>query len=87
VAIYLLTMEATTIRGGREMAAYSQDLRNRALRAYQRGEPVTVIAERFEVNESWVHKVLQRFGATGGGRPAVWAAIASRYLSHGKEPS
>lgn len=47
------------------MSVYSQDLRERALRACQRGEPVTVIAERLEVSASWVHKVYRRFQKTG----------------------
>lgn len=47
------------------MAVYSQDLRDRALSACQRGEPVTVIAERLEVSASWVHKVYRRFKETG----------------------
>jgi transposase len=47
------------------MAAYSQDLRERVLRAYERGEPATAIARRLEVSESWVHGVCQRYRETG----------------------
>lgn len=47
------------------MAAYSQDLRDRALSACERGEPVTVIAERLEVSASWIHQVYRRFRETG----------------------
>ncbi len=47
------------------MAVYSQDLRERAIDAYERGEPVTVIARRLEVSESWVHRVSKRFRETG----------------------
>ena len=47
------------------MAAYSQDLRERVLKARQQGEPVTAIAQRLEVSESWVHGVCKRFKETG----------------------
>lgn len=47
------------------MAAYSQDLRERVLKGCQQGEPVTAIAQRLEVSESWVHSVYKRFKETG----------------------
>lgn len=47
------------------MIAYSQDLRERAINACQRGEPVSVIARRLEVSESWVRRVYRRFQETG----------------------
>ena len=36
------------------MQAYSQDLRERVLRAVERGESPTEIARRFEVSRVWV---------------------------------
>lgn len=43
------------------MHAYSQDLRDRVLRAVERGEPPTAIARRFEVSRVWVYQVRDRF--------------------------
>lgn len=39
------------------MRAYSQDLRDRVLRALERGERPTEIARRFEVSRVWVYQV------------------------------
>jgi len=39
------------------MRAYSQDLRDRVLRALERGERPTAIARRFEVSRVWVYQV------------------------------
>lgn len=47
------------------MQAYSQDLRDRVLRAVERGERPTEIARRFEVSRVWVYQVADRFKATG----------------------
>lgn len=47
------------------MQAYSQDLRDRVLRAMERGESPTEIARRFEVSRVWVYQVADRFKATG----------------------
>ncbi|SEP85512.1 Transposase [Solimonas aquatica] len=47
------------------MQAYSQDLRDRVLRAVERGESPTEIARRFEVSRVWVYQVADRFKATG----------------------
>jgi transposase len=47
------------------MQAYSQDLRDRVLRAVERGERPTDIAERFEVSRVWVYQVADRFKTTG----------------------
>lgn len=47
------------------MQAYSQDLRDRVLRAVERGESPTQIARRFEVSRVWVYQVTERFKATG----------------------
>lgn len=47
------------------MQAYSQDLRDRVLRAVERGESPTDIARRFEVSRVWVYQVAGRFKTTG----------------------
>jgi len=47
------------------MQAYSQDLRKRVLRAVERGEGPTDIAQRFEVSRVWVYQVANRFRTTG----------------------
>jgi transposase len=45
--------------------AYSQDLRERVLRALDRGDGPTEIARRFEVSRSWVYRVRDRQRETG----------------------
>ena len=47
------------------MQAYSQDLRDRVLRAVERGERPTDIAARFEVSRVWVYQVSERFKGSG----------------------
>jgi transposase len=47
------------------MQAYSQDLRDRVLRAVERGERPSDIARRFEVSRVWVYQVAQRYEQTG----------------------
>jgi transposase len=47
------------------MQAYSQDLRDRVLRAVERGERPTDIARRFEVSRVWVYQVAQRYQRMG----------------------
>jgi transposase len=47
------------------MQAYSQDLRERVLRALDRGERPTEIARRFEVSRVWVYQVRDRLHETG----------------------
>jgi len=47
------------------MHAYSQDLRDRVLRALERGERPTAIARRFEVSRMWVHRVRKRWQKSG----------------------
>ena len=48
------------------MPAYSQDLRDRVLRALDRGDRPTEIARRFEVSRIWVYQVRARVQKTGG---------------------
>ena len=47
------------------MQAYSQDLRERVLRALDRGDRPTEIARRFEVSRIWVYQVRDRIQQTG----------------------
>ena len=47
------------------MQAYSQDLRERVLRALDRGDRPTEIARRFEVSRVWVYQVRERQQETG----------------------
>jgi transposase len=47
------------------MQSYSQDLRDRVLRALARGEGPSSIAERFEVSRFYVYPVRDREQATG----------------------
>jgi len=47
------------------MRAYSQDLRDRVLRALERGERPAEIARRFEVSRVWVYQVQERWQREG----------------------
>jgi transposase len=47
------------------MQPYSQDLRERILRALDRGDRPTEIAQRFEVSRIWVYQVRRRAVQTG----------------------
>jgi len=47
------------------MHAYSPDVRDRVLRALERGERPTAIARRFEVSRMWVHRVRERWQKGG----------------------
>src|SRR6202165_6335117 len=47
------------------MQAYSQDLRERVLRALDRGERPTEIAQGLEVSRFWVYQVRDREQETG----------------------
>jgi transposase len=48
-----------------KLQAYSQDLRERVLRALDRGDRPTEIALRFEVSRVWVYQVRARVEQTG----------------------
>src|SRR5664280_1830381 len=47
------------------MQAYSQDLRERVLRALERGDRPAEIARRFEVSRVWVYQVRDRWQHEG----------------------
>lgn len=51
-------------------APFSQDLRQRLVRAAQDGSSARAVAERFEVSPSSVIKLLQRVRETGSTEPA-----------------
>jgi transposase len=55
---------------------YSQDLRDRVLSAVDGGMPPAEVAELFEVNVSYVYKVLIRRRTTGITTALPWAAGA-----------
>ena len=67
------------------MRAYSQDLRDRILRALARGDRPTEIARRFEVSREWVYDVKWRYDKEGwrrrlpmgGHRPSCVAPLES----------
>jgi transposase len=50
-------------------AAYSQDLRERVLAAYDRGMPTQEIAELFAVSKAWARRLKQRRRETGETAP------------------
>ena len=50
-------------------APYSQDLRDRVLRAYDRGMKTRQIAETFNVSPAWARRVKQRRRETGETSP------------------
>lgn len=56
-------MLGATIASQQELtmgAAYSQDLRDRVIRAYERGMPMVQIALVFDVSPAWARRVMQR---------------------------
>jgi transposase len=58
-------------------AAYSQDLRDRVLAAYDRGMRTKQIAEQFSVSPAWARRVKQRHRESGetASRPMGGATI------------
>lgn len=71
------------------MQAYSLDLRQRVVRAYEAGDDsIAEIAEHFSVSLSFVKKMVRQWRATGdlsplphgGGKPASLSAQAHRKL-------
>ena len=75
------------------MVAYSQDLRDRVLRALARGDGVTATARRFEVSVRLVDEVRRRLRVHGerGSRPVAdiggpGCRVWSRSSGHGSGP-
>jgi transposase len=67
------------------MAAYSQDLRERVVRARDSGMPVAAVAARFEVSVAWVYRLVQRRRETGSIEPRKQTKFRSRSLSAAEE--
>src|SRR5258708_17407383 len=63
--MYMFCDSPPARRGEASMQAYSQDLRERVLRALDRGDRPTEIARRFEVSRVWVYQVRDREQETG----------------------
>ena len=66
------------------MKALDRDLRERILRAVERGEAMTLIAARFEVGYSTVKKLKYRQRDTGSTEPLTWRCGRKRALSADK---
>jgi transposase len=67
------------------MTAYSQDLRQRVVRACDGGMPVTAVAARFEVSVAWVYRLVQRRRDTGSIEPRKQTKFRRRALSAAEE--
>src|SRR5262245_41514087 len=67
------------------MAAYSRDLRQRVVRAYDSGISVAAVAARFEVSVAWVYRLVQRRRDTGSIEPRKQTKFRSRALSEAEE--
>lgn len=63
------------------MKALDRDLRERILRAVERGEEMTHVAVRFEVGYSTVKKLKYRQRDTGSTEPLTWKCGRKRALS------
>lgn len=64
------------------MQAYSQDLRDRVLRALERKERPTEIAERFEVSRVYVYNVKRRMAAGDRSAHRIGGHRVSRLAEH-----
>ena len=67
------------------MAAYSLDLRERVLRAYDGGMNVATVAATFDVSVSWVYRLVQRRRETGSIAPRQQTKFRRRALSPDEE--
>src|ERR1035441_3444531 len=65
LSVYNLCDTYPAVLGEAERQSYSQDLRERVLRALARGEAPTAIARRYEVSRVYVYQVRQREQETG----------------------
>lgn len=63
------------------MKAYSDDLREKVLKALQNGQPAKDVSARFDVGISWVYKIYRRYRTTGSYQ-ALPRPGAPRKLSH-----
>ena len=78
------------------MKAYSDDLREKVLKALEKGQMPKDVAVRFDVSISWVYKIKKRFEVTGNyqalhrsGRPRKYSEDDVRKISEivKKKPS
>lgn len=67
------------------MAAYSLDLRQRVIRACDRGQSPGAVAEQFDVSLAWVYRLLQRRRETGSIHPRKQTKFRGRALSRDQE--
>lgn len=67
------------------MAAYSLDLRQRVLRAWDSGMDVYTVAAKYEVSRAWVHRLVQRRRETGSIAPRQQTKFRRRSLSPHQE--
>lgn len=67
------------------MAAYSLDLRERVLRAWDSGTDAETIAATFSVSRAWVHRLVQRRRETGSCEPRRQTKFRARVLDGQEE--
>lgn len=67
------------------MAAYSLDLRQRVVRAWDSGMSAAAVAARFEVSIAWVYRLVQRRRETGSIAPRPQTTFRGRALSRAEE--
>ncbi len=67
------------------MAAYSMDLRERVLRAWDSGLDAERVAAKYEVSRAWVHRLVQRRRETGSIAPRKQTKFRRRTLSEQQE--
>jgi transposase len=67
------------------MAPYSMDLRQRVLRAWDRGMDAERVAAKYEVSRAWVHRLVQRRRETGSIAPRQQTKFRRRALAPDQE--
>jgi transposase len=63
------------------MAAYSMDLRERVVRAWDASGDADAVAATFGVSRAWVHRLVQRRRETGSIAPRKQTKFRSRVLA------
>ena len=63
------------------MAAYSLDLRERVLRAWDSGMNAKSVAAKYEVSRAWVNRLVQRRRETGSIAPRQQTKFRGRVLA------
>jgi transposase len=67
------------------MAAYSQDLRQRVVRAWESGMKADTVAATYQVSRAWVYRLVQRRRETGSIAPRKQTKFRRRALSSRQE--